>query len=71
MLIHSLNLPDSSGILQLGGNHLLDSHDDAIGTSDCNGSTTAVDSFEGILDLEKLTIGREDRNSLVVTWHYL
>ena len=69
MLINSLYLSDSSGILKFLSRHLLDCHDDAIGASYCDCGTAAIHSFECVLHLEKLTVGGEDCVGLIVCGH--
>jgi hypothetical protein len=49
-----------AGVLQLHGGLLLAAEDDDLGAFDGDGAGAALDSFEGIFDLEDVAVGRED-----------
>ena len=70
MFVNALDFPDSSRVLKLGDSVLLDSENDTVGSTDCNRGTTAVDSLEGILHLEELTIGGEHSVGFIVSRHF-
>lgn len=52
---------------KLGGNDLLDGQDDAVLTPDTDRGAAALDSLDGVLDLEVAAIGGEDGVEQVVT----
>lgn len=45
------------GILKFGGGFLLDTENDVIGAADADGGVALANSFEGVLNLEEMTIG--------------
>ena len=71
MLIDSLNLPDGAWVLEFSDGVLFNTKHDAVFANDCNGCTTSIYSFKGILDLEQLAIWGEDSDSFVVGRHDL
>ena len=71
MLIEPLNLSDSSRILKFCYSILFDGKNNAVITGYGDRSTSTVHSFEGVLHLEELSIGREDRIGFVVGGHLL
>lgn len=50
-------LADGSRVLELEDGFLLDSEDDAVLAADSDGAGTLADGFEGIVDLEEVTVG--------------
>ena len=69
VLVEALDFADSARVLKLRNRVLFNGQDDAVLTTDCNGGTAAIDSLEGVLHLEELAIGGEDRVCLIVSWH--
>jgi hypothetical protein len=69
VLVNLLDFANSSGVLELGDRVLLYSKDDAVFSLHTNSAGAAVDSFEGVLNLEELTIGGENSDSLIVSGH--
>ena len=69
VLIKTLDFSNCSWILKLCNRVFLYGQNDTIRATDGNCCTATINSFEGILDLEKLSIRTEDRVCFVVRWH--
>lgn len=68
MIVDLNNFLDCSGLLQLGNrlflpsmrDEYLDSKNDGVSADDADGTHAPLDSFNGILDLEEMSVGGED-----------
>ena len=69
VLVYALDLADGARVLQFRNGVLLDSHDNAVRADESNGGTAAIDSLEGILDLEELAVRGEHSVRDIVAWH--
>jgi hypothetical protein len=70
VLINLLDLSDSARVLELRNGVLLDCKYDAVFALEANSARTAVDSFESVLNLEKLAIWGENSDSFIVSGHF-
>ena len=69
VVVNLLDLPDSSGVLEMGDRFLLYSKDDSVLALNADSSCASVDCFEGVLDLEQFAVWGEDRDGFVVSRH--
>mmetsp|Transcript_13252 Transcript_13252/g.22485 ORF Transcript_13252/g.22485 Transcript_13252/m.22485 type:complete len:251 (-) Transcript_13252:33-785(-) len=67
--VHPLDLPDRSGVLQVGHWLLLHGQHHAVLALEGDGGCSSVDGLEGVLDLEELAVGGEDGDRFVVGRH--
>lgn len=64
--VHLYDLLDGGRLHQRGRNPLFDGQNHSFGSADSYGRRTEFDRFDGILDLEQSTLGRERVHSSVV-----
>jgi len=71
MLVNTLNLADGARVLKLCYSVFLNGKHNAVIANYCNSGTSAIYSFKGVLNLEELTVRRENSVCYVVRWHFL
>ena len=67
MFVNFLNLSNSSWILEPSDSFLLYGKHHAFFSFEANSGSSSVDSFEGVLDLEKFAIWGKDSDCFIVS----
>mmetsp|Transcript_37848 Transcript_37848/g.46059 ORF Transcript_37848/g.46059 Transcript_37848/m.46059 type:complete len:277 (+) Transcript_37848:57-887(+) len=70
VLIDTLDLADSAGVLQLGDGVFFHGENHAVVANDSDRGAAAIHSLKCVLHLEQLAIGGEDGVCFIVAWHF-